>query len=115
MTAVATPPHSEPKRTLPAQVALLYGNLARSLGLAWALDRSLVARYLALGLLDALLPVAIAWVGKSIVDEVVANDYEVFTSRATVPMTRRLAVAGPAWWRARRARRRYGPGAGPGR
>ena len=50
-----------------------------------------------------------------IVDEVVANDYEVFTSRATVPMTRRLAVAGPAWWRARRARRRYGPGAGPGR
>ena len=62
----------EPKRTLPAQIVLLYRNLARSLGLAWTLDRRLVVRYLVLGLVDALLPVAIAWVGKSIVDEVVA-------------------------------------------
>lgn len=40
-----------------------------------------------------------------IVDEVERNDYDVFTRRATVPVTRRLAVAGPALWRARRARR----------
>lgn len=40
-----------------------------------------------------------------IVDEVERTDYEVFTTRATVPIRRRLAVAGPAWVRARRARR----------
>lgn len=40
-----------------------------------------------------------------IVDEVEAIDYDVFTRRATVPMSRRLAVAGPAWIRALRARR----------
>ena len=45
-----------------------------------------------------------------IVDEVERNDYDIFSSRATVPMRRRLAVAGPALVRARRARRRYGPG-----
>lgn len=41
-----------------------------------------------------------------IVDEVERNDYEVFQRRARVPLRRRLAVAGPAWVRARRARRR---------
>ena len=40
-----------------------------------------------------------------IVDEVERQDYDVFSRRATVPMRRRLAVAGPAWVRARRARR----------
>lgn len=45
-----------------------------------------------------------------IVDAVENIDYEVFTKRATVPMSRRLAVAGPAWRRARKARRKYGPG-----
>ena len=40
-----------------------------------------------------------------IVDEVEANDYDVFTKRASVPMSRRLAVAGPAAFRAVRARR----------
>ena len=45
-----------------------------------------------------------------IVDEVERIDYEVFTSRATVPMRRRLQVALPAWARARRARRRFGIG-----
>jgi len=40
-----------------------------------------------------------------IVDEVERNDYDVFTKRAKVPMMKRLAVAGPAWRRARRARR----------
>ncbi|MFZ0324821.1 MAG: phytoene/squalene synthase family protein [Actinomycetes bacterium] len=39
-----------------------------------------------------------------IVDEVERIDYEVFDKRASVPMTRRLAVALPAWGRAARAR-----------
>ena len=45
-----------------------------------------------------------------IVDAVEAIDYEVFDGRATVPMSRRLAVAGPAWARGVRARRTYGEG-----
>jgi len=45
-----------------------------------------------------------------IVDAVEAIDYEVFTRRARVSLARRLAVAGPAWLRAVRARRRFGPG-----
>lgn len=49
-----------------------------------------------------------------IVDEVEGIDYEVFTRRASVPITRRLAVAVPALLRARRARRRFGPGTIPG-
>jgi len=40
-----------------------------------------------------------------IVDEVEKIDYEVFAHRATVSITRRLMVAGPAWFRAIRARR----------
>lgn len=48
-----------------------------------------------------------------IVDEVERNGYDVFAKRASVPMRRRLAVAGPALIRARRARRRYGPGMPP--
>jgi phytoene synthase len=40
-----------------------------------------------------------------IVDEVERIDYEVFDKRASVPMHRRLAVAGPAWVRAVKARR----------
>lgn len=45
-----------------------------------------------------------------IVDEVEAIDYEVFDHRATVPTSRRLAVALPAWRSAVVARRRFGPG-----
>lgn len=45
-----------------------------------------------------------------IVEEVERNGYDVFTTRATVPMRRRLAVAGPAWVQARRARRAHGSG-----
>lgn len=41
-----------------------------------------------------------------IADQVAKQDYDVFAKRATVPMHRRLAVAGPAWVRAVRARRR---------
>ena len=40
-----------------------------------------------------------------IVDEVERLDFEVFQRRATVPMRRRLAVAGPAWVKALRSRR----------
>jgi len=39
-----------------------------------------------------------------IVDEVAKQDYDVFAKRATVPLSRRLAVAGRAWVRAKRAR-----------
>jgi phytoene synthase len=39
-----------------------------------------------------------------IVDEVERIDFEVFDHRASVPLRRRLAVAGPAWVRAVRAR-----------
>ncbi|MFM8896438.1 MAG: phytoene/squalene synthase family protein [Actinomycetales bacterium] len=45
-----------------------------------------------------------------IVDQVEAIDYEVFRQRAKVPTSRRLAVAVPAWRRARQARRAYGSG-----
>lgn len=45
-----------------------------------------------------------------IADQVVEIDYEVFATRATVPMRRRLAVALPAWRRAVKARKRFGPG-----
>ncbi|MEI8080530.1 MAG: phytoene/squalene synthase family protein [Actinomycetes bacterium] len=41
-----------------------------------------------------------------IADEVVKNDYDVFNSRARVPVRRRLRVAGSAWRQARRARSR---------
>ncbi len=40
-----------------------------------------------------------------IVDEVERQGFDVFARRATVPMGRRLRVAGPAWVRAVRARR----------
>jgi len=39
-----------------------------------------------------------------IADEVERSGYEVFTRRASVPVRRRLAVAGPAWLRAVRSR-----------
>ena len=48
-----------------------------------------------------------------IVDVVEGQNFDVFAKRATVPLTRRLAVAGPALVRARRARKRFGAGAGP--
>lgn len=45
-----------------------------------------------------------------IADEVVHIDYEVFARRAKVPMKQRLWVALPAWRRAVKARRKFGPG-----
>ena len=48
-----------------------------------------------------------------IVDAVEDIDYDVFHRRATVPMSRRLAVAGAGMARALAARRAYGPGRVP--
>lgn len=45
-----------------------------------------------------------------IVEEVEKIDYEVFAKRASVPLNRRLRIAGPAWVRAGRARRKFGSG-----
>ncbi len=59
-------------RGLPAQVALLFRNLRAALGLAFGVHRPLVVTYLILGAIEALLPVGMAWVGKQIVDAVVA-------------------------------------------
>lgn len=50
-----------------------------------------------------------------IVDAVESIDYEIFDQRATVGMSTRLRVAGPAWIAARQARRRYGTGKTPDR
>lgn len=50
-----------------------------------------------------------------IVDAVEAIDFEVFSSRATVPMSKRLAVALPAWRKAVKARKKFGPGSVIGR
>jgi len=63
-----------------ARLALLYRNLRHSLGLARDVDRALVGRYLGVAALDALLPIGIAWVGKEIVDAVVAALEEPGTS-----------------------------------
>lgn len=48
-----------------------------------------------------------------IVDEVERQDYDVFSHRATVPRSRRAAVAARAWARARRARHRSRPAVHP--
>jgi len=45
-----------------------------------------------------------------IADRVAEIDYEVFRTRATVPIKRRLYVAIPAWRRAVRARKKFGAG-----
>lgn len=53
-------------------LARVLRHLGRALALAWGIDRPLIAAYVALGLFDSVLPIAIAWVGKEIVDAVVA-------------------------------------------
>jgi phytoene synthase len=45
-----------------------------------------------------------------IVGAVEAIDYQVFTKRARVGLPRRVAVAGPAWFQALQARRKFGSG-----
>lgn len=58
-------------RSLSSQLVLLYRNFAEAVRLAFEVSRGLVWSYLLLGVVDALLPVGIAWVGKQIVDAVV--------------------------------------------
>jgi phytoene synthase len=45
-----------------------------------------------------------------IVNEVEKIDYEVFSKRAKVPTSKRLSIAIPAWFQARRARKEFGAG-----
>lgn len=63
---------SAPPRSLATQIRLLAGNVRRAIGLAWRVERSLTLQYVIVSLASALLPVAIAYVGKLIVDAVVA-------------------------------------------
>ncbi len=62
-----------PPKKLWTQIRLLAGNVRRAIGLAWRVERSLTLQYVIVSLASALLPVAIAYVGKLIVDAVVAS------------------------------------------
>jgi ABC-type multidrug transport system fused ATPase/permease subunit len=66
------PPDRPPPKSLIVQIRLLLSNVKRAVGLAISVERGLTTRYVAASVVDALLPVAIAWVGKQIVDSVVA-------------------------------------------
>src|SRR5947209_9351635 len=55
------------------RVALLLSNLRQTIRLAFGVSRGLVLFYLAAQVVDALLPIALAYVGKRIVDVVVAG------------------------------------------
>jgi ATP-binding cassette subfamily B protein len=61
-----------PPRSFFVQLRLLAVNLRHALGIAWKEERSLTARFLVANVIEALLPVGIAYVGKRIVDAVVA-------------------------------------------
>lgn len=63
---------SAPPQSLSVQVRLLVANVRRAIGLAWRVARPLTAQHVFAATLGALLPVAIAYVGKLIVDAVVA-------------------------------------------
>ncbi len=62
-----------PPKSTSTQVRLLASNLRRAIGLAWRVERGLTIHYVLVSLLSALLPVGIAYVGKLIVDSVVAS------------------------------------------
>lgn len=62
-----------PPKSLLVQVRLLAGNVRRAVGLAWRVERGLTLRYIVAAAISALAPVAIAYVGKLIVDAVVAS------------------------------------------
>ena len=65
-------PTAQPPKHLTRQIALLTQNVRRSIGLAFSVERGLTSRYVLASVVNALLPVFIAWVGKEIVDAVVA-------------------------------------------
>jgi ABC-type multidrug transport system fused ATPase/permease subunit len=58
---------------MPRRTALLLSNLRHTVRLGFEVGRGLVLGYLGAQLLDALLPIALAYVGKRIVDAVVAG------------------------------------------
>ncbi len=62
---------SPPPKGYAAQIRLLVGNVRRAIGIAWQSERKLTSAYVFANILNALLPVAIAYVGKRIVDAVV--------------------------------------------
>ncbi len=62
-----------PPRSLWTQIRLLTANVRRAIGLSWRLERGLTLQYVLVSAVSALLPVAIAYVGKLIVDAVVAS------------------------------------------
>ncbi|HJL20487.1 MAG TPA: ABC transporter ATP-binding protein [Sandaracinaceae bacterium LLY-WYZ-13_1] len=62
-----------PPKSLGTQIRLLAGNVRRAIGLAWRVEKGITAQYVVAAALEALLPVAIAYVGKLIVDAVVAS------------------------------------------
>ncbi len=65
-------PVREPPKSTIRQVRLLISNVRRAVGLALRVERGLTIRYVVVSVLNALLPVFIAYVGKEIVDAVVA-------------------------------------------
>jgi ATP-binding cassette subfamily B protein len=65
-------PEAQPPKRISRQIALLTQNVRRSIGLAFGVERGLTTRYVLASIINALLPVFIAWVGKEIVDAVVA-------------------------------------------
>ncbi|HEY8428698.1 MAG TPA: ABC transporter ATP-binding protein [Sandaracinaceae bacterium] len=62
-----------PPKSLAKQLSLLIANVRRAVGLSWRLERGLTVQYVVVSAVGALLPVAIAYVGKLIVDAVVAS------------------------------------------
>jgi len=64
-------PVREPPKSTIRQVRLLISNVRRAVGLALRVERGLTFRYVVVSVLNALLPVFIAYVGKEIVDAVV--------------------------------------------
>ena len=61
-----------PPRSHWTQLRLLAANVRRAVGIGWRVERALTTKYVAAKVVKALLPVAIAYVGKRIVDAVVA-------------------------------------------
>src|SRR5690606_35494938 len=66
--AVPSAPIESPPTSTLRQVRMLGSNVRRAIGIAFTVEPGLTTRYVAASIVNALLPVAIAWVGKQIVD-----------------------------------------------
>ncbi len=62
-----------PPKSLTVQLRLLVSNVRRAVALAWRVARGLTLQHVAAAAVSALLPIAIAYVGKLIVDAVLAS------------------------------------------